>query len=115
MLNLFRSSTPRITAKDAVARQGTTTVIDVREAAEVKASGCATGALHIPLSLVVMKADPKSPDFDARIAQEKPICVYCASGGRSAMAAQALSKLGYDAHNIGGLADWVSAGGAISR
>ena len=115
MLNMFRSSAPRFTAKEAIARKGEVTLIDVREAAEVKASGLAAGALHIPLSLVAMKADPKSPDFDARIAQGKPVCVYCASGGRSGMAAQALSKLGYEAHNIGGLGDWVSAGGTVSH
>lgn len=115
MLNLFRSSAPRFTAKDAIARKSDITLIDVRETAEIKASGLATGALHIPLSLMVMKADPKSPDFDARIAQGKPICVYCASGGRSGMAAQVLKKLGYEAHNIGGLGDWISAGGDVSR
>ncbi len=115
MLKMFRSSAPRFTAKDALARKGDVTLIDVREAAEIKASGQAAGALHIPLSLVVMKADPKSPDYDPRIAQGVPVCVYCASGGRSGMAAQALSKLGYEAHNIGGFGDWVSAGGEISR
>ena len=45
MLNMFRSSAPRFTAKEAIARKGEVTLIDVREAAEVKASGLAAGAI----------------------------------------------------------------------
>lgn len=32
MLNMFRSSAPRFTAKEAIARKGEVTLIDVREA-----------------------------------------------------------------------------------
>ncbi len=47
---------------------------------------------------------------------EALVAVYCASGGRSQMAAQVLISLGYrEVHNIGGLFDWQAAGGAISR
>ena len=36
---------------------------------------------------------------------------YCRSGARSAMASQAFSEAGYDAHNMaGGLLDWAAAG-----
>jgi rhodanese-related sulfurtransferase len=36
---------------------------------------------------------------------------YCRSGSRSAMAAQAFSGAGWDAHNMsGGLLEWSSAG-----
>ena len=79
MLKMFRSSAPRFTAKDALARKGDVTLIDVREAAEIKASGQAAGALHIPLSLVVMKADPKSPDYAARSAA-KALAVQTSAG-----------------------------------
>ena len=50
----------------AAAAKGEITVIDVREANELKASGQAKGALHIPLATLVMKANPQGPDFDAR-------------------------------------------------
>jgi molecular chaperone IbpA len=42
----------------------------VREKAELHASGTAKGALHIPVSLIAMKADPKGPDFDKRFANQ---------------------------------------------
>ena len=97
------------------AASGAVTVIDVREANEVQASGQAKGALHIPLATLAMKADPKSPDYDARIAQGKPIAVYCAVGGRAGMAASTLGRMGYDTMNIGGFSDWAAAGGPVSR
>lgn len=118
MFNIFGgNSAKRLTATDAVAKliSGEMTVIDCRETAELKASGTAMGGVHIPLSLIMMKADPKSPDFDKRIDPAKPIAIFCASGGRSAMGAQALERLGYQAHNIGGFGDWVNAGGAVLR
>ncbi len=107
----------RITARDAVAKaaRGEITLIDVRDARELAASGKAAPALHIPLATLPMRANPKSPDFNAGIAQGKPVAVYCAVGGRAGMAAQLLAQLGYDAHNIGGFGDWVQAGGAVSR
>jgi rhodanese-related sulfurtransferase len=71
--------------------------------------------VHIPLSLVPMKADRKGPDFDKRLDPSKPVAVFCAVGGRAGMATQALQKLGYEAHNIGGFSDWVNAGGAVQR
>ena len=89
-------------------------LVDVREKAELHASGTAKGAIHIPVALIAMKADPKGPDFDARFAG-KTIAVFCASGGRSGMAAQALEKLGYSALNLGGFANWVQGGGAVVR
>jgi rhodanese-related sulfurtransferase len=99
----------------AAAAKGELTVIDVRELAEVQSSGLAAGAVHIPLALLSLKADPSSPDYDARLAPSKPVAVYCAMGGRAGMAAQALSRLGYDATNIGGFSDWATAGGPVSR
>lgn len=97
------------------ASAGHVTLIDVRDHAEVAASGMAQGALHIPLATLAIKADPKSPDYDARISADKPIAIYCAAGGRAGMATQSLGKLGYNAVNIGGFGDWASAGGPISR
>jgi rhodanese-related sulfurtransferase len=107
----------RITVKDAVAKsaKGEITVIDVREANELKASGTAAGSVHIPLAMLAMKADPKHPDFDAKFTEGKPIAVYCAVGGRAGMAAQVLSRFGHEAHNIGGFGDWVQAGGPVKR
>lgn len=121
MLNLFRSSGPRVSPiapAEAIARakDGTLTLLDVREVAEVAASGKAKGAVHIPLGLVPLKADPKAPGFDTRLSPEKPVAVYCLSGGRSGRAAEILLGLGYsEVYNLGGLSGWVGAGGAVEK
>lgn len=121
MLNLFRSSGPKVSSiapADAIARAqaGTLTLLDVREVAEVAASGKAKGAVHIPLGLVTVKADPKAPDLDPRLSPDKPVAVYCMMGGRSAKAAEALIAMGYtEVYNLGGLSNWTGAGGAVEK
>ncbi len=115
MSSAFRfSPTPRLSVADVAAEvaQGKMLLIDVREVAEAKASGVAQGATLIPLSLLGLKADPKHPDCE--LPNGLPIAVYCASGGRSGMAADALKRLGYEpVFNLGGLRDWAAAGGAV--
>lgn len=103
--------------KDVItaAAKGDVTVIDVREAAEVAASGQAKGALHIPMAMLAMRADAKGPSYDNRIDPKKPVAIYCAAGGRAGMAAMTMKQLGYDAMNIGGFGDWAAAGGPVAR
>lgn len=121
MMNFLRPSGPRvaqISASEAItqAAKGALTVIDVRELAELKSSGKAKGALHVPLSLIGVKCDPSAPDLPKGMSLDKPVAVYCASGGRSGMAAGTLLKLGYQTvYNLGGFSDWVSAGGVTEK
>ena len=108
----------RLTIAEAVTRAaaGEMIVIDVREPAEIRASGKARGALPLPMASLVMKADPRSPECVAALKSGKPIAIYCASGGRSGMATRALKKMGHaEVYNIGGFGDWVAAGGAVER
>ena len=108
----------RIALDEAVRRagDGTLVVIDVREAGEVAMTGKARGALHVPLGLVRLRCDPNAPDCPAGLGRDRAVALYCASGGRSQMAAQMLRDLGYaEVYNIGGLGDWIAAGGAVSR
>lgn len=118
MFNFLRSAPaqPKMTVQDVIAKvtSGEVLLVDVRERAELQASGTAKGAIHVPVSLIAMKADPKGPDFDKRF-KDKTVAVFCASGGRSGMAAQALQKLGYPAVNLGGFGAWVQAGGPVTR
>jgi rhodanese-related sulfurtransferase len=118
MFNFLRSAPsapqPALTDVIAMAARGEIALLDVRERAELLASGTAKGALHIPLSLVPMKADPKSPDFMAAL-DGKPIAVFCAAGARAGQAVQILNGLGHQAWNIGGFGQWVSAGGPVAK
>ncbi len=107
---------PRLNPQEIVARAkaGTITVIDVRDHNELATTGKAEGALHIPLSILRIQADPSSPDFHPDLAADKPVALYCASGARSGMAARLMQSLGFrEVHNIGGLGHWQMAGGTI--
>jgi len=107
-----------MSAKDAVtgATAGRVTVIDVRDAAELKATGKALGALHIPLVRLAQDAAPDAPACPETLKTGSCIAVYCASGARSMAAQRVLRNLGYrDVHNIGGLSAWARAGGATEQ
>ncbi|WP_298494226.1 rhodanese-like domain-containing protein [uncultured Maritimibacter sp.] len=112
-----RAAKSGVSPQEAVAKAaaGEITVVDVRDAGELAASGKAKGAVHIPLAVIRMQGDPKSPDFNPALSLDKPVAVYCASGGRSSMAAQVLAGYGFDVTNIGGLGHWQMAGGEIVR
>lgn len=105
-----------MTAAEAVAAadEGRIVLLDVREVNEVAQTGKAKGALHIPLGLIAMRADPRSPEFVRELKADKPVVVYCAVGGRAGRAADALRSFGFpEVYNIGGLKDWVAAGGPL--
>jgi rhodanese-related sulfurtransferase len=77
-------------------------LIDVREPYEVQA-GHVGGARHIELNRVAAEA--------STIDKDKPVVFYCAVGARSAMAAEAFRRAGYDAHSMdGGITAWHEQG-----
>lgn len=93
---------------------GRMVLIDVRELNELRLTGKAKGALHIPMGELARRCTPGAAAAD--IAPGKPVVLYCASGGRSAGAAGMLRRLGYDpVWNLGGLNDWQRGGGTVER
>ena len=67
--------------------------------------------------MLELRADADTPCHDKNFTRDKVLILYCASGGRSALAADALASLGYTniAHLDGGLKAWREAGGAVER
>ena len=77
-------------------------LIDVREDYEWEA-GRVSGARHIELGLVATQA--------ATIDKDRPVVFYCAVGSRSAMAAMAFQRAGYEAYSMdGGITAWNDQG-----
>ena len=75
-------------------------ILDTREQDEFD-EGHIPGAILIPYTKIESKAEEMLPDKD------KLILVYCRSGRRSKIAAEALSKLGYtNVKEFGGIIDW---------
>ncbi len=76
------------------------TILDVREQDEFNA-GHIPGAILLPYTEIETKAKDLLPDKD------KQILVYCRSGRRSKIAAEALASLGYtNVKEFGGIIDW---------
>lgn len=73
-------------------------VIDVRSPGEFS-DGAYPGARNIPVNALPNRLGDVGP-------KDKPVVVYCASGGRSAVAQQILKASGFtDVTNAGGLED----------
>ena len=71
-------------------------------------------SLDVSRGLLEFRADPDSPLHDAAFDRAKTIILYCASGGRAALAGKTLKDMGYrDVRNLGGFKDWVESGGAV--
>ncbi|MCS6892373.1 MAG: rhodanese-like domain-containing protein [Rhodovarius sp.] len=116
MLAAAEAVVPRIAAEEAIAlaKEGRALIVDVRDASEVAASGKAAGAINIPRGLLEFRADPESPLHEAAFDRAKTIVLYCASGGRAALAGKTLKEMGYaDVRNLGGFKDWLAAGGPV--
>jgi rhodanese-related sulfurtransferase len=90
---------------------GNALLVDVRDAPE-RANGTIPGALHASRGMLEFHADPSSPYHKAEFDPGKRVILHCASGGRSALAAQSLKALGYSnvAHLDGGFKAWQAAG-----
>jgi hydroxyacylglutathione hydrolase len=93
-------------------------IIDVREQSEVD-QGMIPNAHHYPLNSLLqdlqqLEIDPKSvkPESDKHSSllfqfPNKKLLIYCLAGIRSAKAANALNRLGFDATNLtGGYRDY---------
>ena len=76
------------------------TLIDVREDNEW-AAGHAVGAVHIGKGVIERDIESKIPQKDSRLV------LYCGGGSRSALAADALMKMGYS--NVVSLAGGIGA------
>jgi rhodanese-related sulfurtransferase len=88
-------------------RSGKAQLVDIRDTAEWLEEH-AEGALHMPLGQLL---EGDTGTLDA----EKPIYIYCETGDRSGMAENFLCGMGFEAVNIGGLADWVQGGGTTKN
>src|SRR5690349_5967545 len=118
MMEAANAAVPRITpaqARDMMAK-GNTLVVDVRDGQEVAQSGKVAGAVHVSRGMLEFRADPELPSHDKAFDKAKTVIVYCASGGRSALAGKLLKDLGYaTVYNLGGFKDWADSGGEIDR
>ena len=118
LLTAANAVVPKVTASEAaklVEQQGAV-IVDVRDGTEVAASGKAKGAIAIPRGSLESRADPESGSYNPALRRDHPVILYCAGGGRAALAGRTLHEMGYsDVRNLGGFKDWVAGGGAVEK
>jgi len=102
MSSVFDSNEIEVTTEqtaEALASDGAQ-VVDVREQYEWD-EGRIEGALHIEMERLASNAD--------KIDRERPVIFHCRLGARSAMAAQAFRRAGYDSYSMaGGILQWAN-------
>ena len=110
LINEARSRIPETSVRDALQLHGTAMPViflDVRDQQEVNL-GRIPGAVHVSRGNLETK-------IEALLPREARIIVYCASGNRSALAADTMRQMGYTnvSSMAGGFRDWVAAGGGV--
>lgn len=105
-----------VSVEDAIAMVGDEgyTFVDIREGEE-RAQGTVPGSVHVPRGFLEFHADPESPAHNPALATGGRLVLFCASGGRSALAAKTLVDMGFEdvCHVAGGMGAWREAGGPV--
>jgi rhodanese-related sulfurtransferase len=116
LVKAARAEVPAISPAEAkrLHGSGAAVFLDVREPAEV-AAGKVRGAVAIPRGVLEFQVGSAENRPEA-LSEDKTVIVYCAGGGRAALAGQTLRAMGFeDVRNLGGYKDWVEADGATER
>lgn len=118
MMAAANSVVPKTTRDEArkLIADGNALVVDVRDAPEVQASGKVKGAVNVSRGMLEFRADADTPYHNPEFRKDRPIIVYCASGGRSALSGKVLQDMGYErVYNLGAFKDWAENGGEIEK
>ena len=109
------ASVPKMSADEAIAKHaaGAGTFIDVRDSADIAASGTIAGAHRVPRGMFEFRADPAMEALYNPIFQkDAEIYLICGAGGQAALAGKTLQDMGFaNVTNIGGFSAWKDAGG----
>ncbi len=91
---------------------GTAMLIDIRDIRERVEKGVIPGAVSAPRGMLEFWFDPESPYHQDRFTLDGRYIFHCASGWRSALAAQVIGEIGFTnvAHLDTGFTGWVDAG-----
>lgn len=84
-------------------------LVDVRDAPEL-AQGKLEGAVNVSRGMLEFRADAATPYHNPEFRTDRPVVLYCASGGRAALSGKALKDMGYEVYNLGGFKDAAGAG-----
>ena len=87
-----------ITPEEAMklANENKCNLIDIRDRTELQKLGTIENSFHIPRGLLEFSIHPESPYIqNNQIDLSKELVLFCAAGGRSALAAKTLKDMGF--------------------
>ena len=102
-LKLVKTITPEEALEKLEKKQ--CNLIDIRDAVELQREGTIESSFHIPRGLLEFWLHPESSFIEQKeIDLDKEIVLFCAAGGRSALAAKTLKDMGFEkvSHVAGG-------------
>ena len=118
LVKIAISNVPSISAEDAIklVKSSDHVFVDVRDGTEQAKTGIISGAIASSRGMVEFHIDPNSPVHKPAFNQDKTYVFYCASGGRSAVAAMAAMDMGLSPviNLTGGVGAWEKAGGILT-
>lgn len=113
------ANVPAISAEEALALMNSPdhVFVDLRDGTEQAKTGMIPGAVASSRGMLEFHIDPESPAHKPAFNQDKTYVFYCASGGRSALAAQSAMDMGLTpvVNLTGGVAAWQKAGGLLEQ
>ena len=117
LVNEARREIEEIAAPDALKLTGdpNVVIVDIRDPRELAVEGKIPGSVHAPRGMLEFWVDPTSPYFKPVFGEDKKFVFHCAAGWRSALATQAMQRMGLKpvAHIAGGMTAWKAAGGPV--
>jgi rhodanese-related sulfurtransferase len=113
MLSAANASVPKLSPSEASEKMKaeSTLILDVRDPSEVEKTGRIKGAVNVSRGMLEFRADPESQFHNPAFQTDNTVLVYCASGGRAALAGKTLQEMGYrSVFNVGGFKELADAG-----
>ncbi len=109
---------PAISAEEALALVGSPDhiFVDLRDGGEQANTGTIPGAVASSRGMMEFHIDPECPAHKPEFREDKTFVFYCASGGRSALAARVALEMGLTpvVNLAGGVSAWKKAGGPLA-
>jgi rhodanese-related sulfurtransferase len=109
---------PRITAAKGIEihKAGGAVFVDVRDSGDIAKTGTIAGALRIPRGFMEFAADDAHPLHNDALSKDSDVVLVCGAGGMAALTGKTLSEMGYTkVHNVGGIGEWIDAGGETEK
>jgi rhodanese-related sulfurtransferase len=113
-LDAANAVVPKISTEAGITKHkaGKSVFVDVRDSADVAASGTIAGADLVKRGMIEFHADDTHPLHNIALKKDADIVLVCGAGGQAALSGKTLKDMGFQSvSNVGGFSSWKEAGG----